>query len=363
MNLVYLSPMPWAGFAQRPHHFVRWYHERFGGAVLWLDPYPTRFPILADLKRLPRRLESVVLPSWLTVLHVPALPVEPLPGSGFVHRFLWRGVADVVHRFIEKGPTRIGVGKPSCLALRLLGLFSETPSFYDHMDDFPSFYQGFSRRSMKEKTQKVLSVVTQVMTSSTALFNEVSRFHPRVGLVRNACVKGGTPLQKKTQGSVVIGYVGTVASWFDWALVCSLAEACPQATVRVVGPCFKAPPSKTPQNLERRPACTHEEAIKMMADFSLGLIPFKNNQITAGVDPIKYYEYRSLGLPVLSTTFGEMPLHQNDPGLFLIDRQKSLAEAVACGLLYNESPEQTSVFCGVNSWEARFDSARLFDGL
>lgn len=45
MQLVYLSPLPWDSFSQRPHQFVEWFHNKHGGEVLWIDPYPTRLPI------------------------------------------------------------------------------------------------------------------------------------------------------------------------------------------------------------------------------------------------------------------------------------------------------------------------------
>ncbi len=52
-----------------------------------------------------------------------------------------------------------------------------------------------------------------------------------------------------------------------------------------------------------------------MAEFDVGLIPFKQNALTAAVDPIKYYEYRALALPVISTDFGEMHERGDLPGL------------------------------------------------
>jgi hypothetical protein len=46
-----------------------------------------------------------------------------------------------------------------------------------------------------------------------------------------------------------------------------------------------------------------------MRQWHAGLIPFVRNALTDSVDPVKYYEYRSCGLPVLTTLFGEMPHH------------------------------------------------------
>ena len=109
--LVYVSPLPWHSFAQRPHKFVEWFHARHGGPVLWIDPYPTRLPGPEDLRRLRTKLRggsppaARALPGWLTVLPAPALPIEPLPGSGLLNGLLWRKLHQAVARFGADGPS------------------------------------------------------------------------------------------------------------------------------------------------------------------------------------------------------------------------------------------------------------------
>src|SRR6185295_2677914 len=102
------------------------------------------------------------------------------------------------------------------------------------------------------------------------------------------------------------GYVGCVASWFDWPLVIRLARTLRDGAVHVVGPRYVSPPRPLPSNVKLFPACSHADAVDHIRRFSVGLIPFKRNRLTAAVDPIKYYGYRAMGLPVLTTSFGEM---------------------------------------------------------
>ena len=96
MRLVYLSPVPWASFSQRPHKFVEWFHARHGGKIIWVDPYPARFPVLADFWRAKaeegittRLAKKGNTPVWLTVLRPRSLPIEPLHGAGVLNRVLW----------------------------------------------------------------------------------------------------------------------------------------------------------------------------------------------------------------------------------------------------------------------------------
>jgi hypothetical protein len=52
VQLIYLSPVPWASFRQRPHEFAEWFHRRLRARVLWVEPYPVRLPRWSDLSRL-----------------------------------------------------------------------------------------------------------------------------------------------------------------------------------------------------------------------------------------------------------------------------------------------------------------------
>jgi len=114
-----------------------------------------------------------------------------------------------------------------------------------------------------------------------------------------------------------------------------------------------------PKNIELLPACDHMSAIKAMQDFSIGLIPFKKNELTDSVDPVKYYEYRALGLPVLSTRFGEMELRDCELGVFLMDADTDLNTLVKDALNCKKSDDIDRAFIAENSWSDRFDN--IFD--
>ncbi|GGC87380.1 hypothetical protein GCM10011396_38290 [Undibacterium terreum] len=116
----------------------------------------------------------------------------------------------------------------------------------------------------------------------------------------------------------IIGFVGTIASWFDWGLVIEIAEALPNICVQLIGPRAGYVPANLPRNIELLPACTVAEAIAYCQNFKVGLIPFVHNQLTESVDPIKYYELRALGVPIWTTNFGSMTKRTSEPGVTLI---------------------------------------------
>lgn len=369
MQLVYLSPLPWASFAQRPHKFVEWFHARYGDRVLWIDPYPTRFPELSDFRRIISKSavqdrDSAKLggQAWLRVLKPRSFPIEPAPGSGAINRLLWTELTNQVASFVAVKDTCLVIGKPSELALQLMNNHRNLPRIYDAMDDFAAFYGGFSSWAMRRRENRIAANVSMMLASSTALLDRFSANVLKPVLAHNACDTGVLPDVgvARYSGKPVFGYVGTIANWFDWPLVIKLALKNPETVVRLIGPVYSPPPAPLPKNIELVPACSHPVAIEMMQHFSAGLIPFKINVLTSSVDPIKYYEYRAMGLPVISTSFGEMALRENLNGVSIVNQYTELASLLRRVDAYRPDSEEIRNFRSENNWFARFDAANIF---
>lgn len=366
MQLIYLSPVPWASFAQRPHKFVEWFHGRTGGSVFWVDPYPTRFPLFSDFQRPPGKAKAardeVFIPAWLNIIKPVALPIEPLPYSGGVNIFLWWRLLQKLMTIAAGSETLLVIGKPSILALIVMDRLNGCRSIYDVMDDFPSFYSGLSRFAMQHREKTLVRQVSMILTSSTILKHFWSTFRNDVELVHNGLDPDILPplrLCNHDNERKILGYVGTIAAWFDWEWVIVLAKARSQDVVRLIGPVFSTIPAELPQNIEMLPPCDHQAALLAMQEFDVGLIPFKKTTLTESVDPIKYYEYRALGLPVLSTDFGEMALRKSTDGTYLSCSVEDVGELASLALQYLPNLEVICKFRELNSWKNRFDNAGI----
>lgn len=369
MNLVYFSPVPWASFAQRPHKFVEQFHAKTGGKVLWVDPYPARLPTFSDFARIKVRHNmhnlSEDIPNWLTPIYPKAFPIEPLRGLNKTNNLFWSDIFTKIDKWLQREDTLIGVGKPLEFACQVLVRYKNRHSFYDAMDDFPEFHKGLSRMSMARYEQKVLSLVSKILVSSTALMSRLQPQYKDVTFVPNACSPELFPpvesiLALKRQPPI-IGYVGMMYHWFDWDIVFKLAEENPDFLFRLIGPLCESPPSALLNNIELCPPCDHQAAITAMSEFSVGLIPFKLNQLTNSVDPVKYYEYRALNVPVISTSFGEMKNHaDNDKSVFLIDENTDYKDVLLTALNTRNSVDDIRLFRIRNSWESRFGESGVW---
>ncbi len=367
MRLLYLSPVPWHSFEQRPHKFVRWFHKEHGASVGWVEPYPSRFPNWQDMARLMPKARSghtsAAAPDWLQLIKLPHLAMEPLLGAAGLQRRMWRSFIEQQAVIAREQHTALVMGKPSELALLCAKELGAAHSLYDAMDDFPSFHHGKAQAAMRTREAHLAKLVTSVVCSSTGLRDKFAAMGVDAKIVHNgldAALMANLQCQRKTHrpvGARVFGYVGTMASWFDWEWVQLLAQLHPRDVVRLVGPLHAPTAPKLPHNVEILPPCGHAQALDHMASFDVGLIPFLRNELTHCVDPIKYYEYRALGLPVMATNFGEMGFHANHPGVFLSDADSAhLHAASATALAHEDSAGWVKQFRIDNAWDVRFDS-------
>ena len=357
MQLIYFSAVPWASFRQRPHEFAEWAHRRLQARVLWVEPYPVRLPALHDLSRPAARMpEAAPLPAWLQLLRPRAFPLEPFAaGRALNAAIAWPPALKAMRAFASQdAQTVIAVGKPSHLALstmQTLGL----PSLYDAMDDFPAFHRGAARWASERIEREIVRLAQACSTSSTYLAKRLSGAGARVEVVPNGLAAQRMPPAQRVDGGGPFGYVGTIGPWFDWDWVAQLARSWPQRPVHLHGPVYRKPTIALPANISLLPALPHPEALRTMGTFAAGLIPFSRTELTESVDPVKYYEYRALGLPVISTAFGEMRGHAQDARVLLTDEPSGARASIEALLAGADTAESVTAFRDANDWSARFE--------
>jgi glycosyltransferase involved in cell wall biosynthesis len=361
MRLLYFSPVFVRSYAQRPHFMVRAWLEHGVKEVLWVDPYPARLPRWQDLRRRKAEFDQgTTLDPRVQALHVPALPIEPLPGGPWLNRRVFAaGAWRRIEQFAAGEHLVVGIGRPGALAHAALRELQPRTSFFDAMDDFPEFHQGISRRSIRYYEDSVAREAQVIFASSSFLAEKFARQGLRVEKAFNACDVSALPLGPPLhQREFILGYVGCLGAWFDWPLVVRLAEQVPDARVELIGPCAVPAPAALPPNIHLGRPCNHSEVAALLGRFRVGLVPFRHTPLTAGVDPIKFYEYRAAGLPVLSTRFGEMASRGPAEGVYALDAAEDLAASVQRALEHVDAPAAIDRFRQENDWQRRWEIVR-----
>jgi hypothetical protein len=362
MKILYLSPVTWSSFEQRPHKFVTWLHLKYGVEVIWLEPYLTRFPRASDvgayLKR-PDRVQKIT-PDWIQIISMQEFPIEPMPLSIWVQRLRWRNNIRLIERqFDGQQVAPVVVGKPSNLALILVKSISNSVLTYDAMDDFPEFQKGMSKWKTTNVEISIAKECEGVIVSAPSLKEKFRKINVEAFLVPNALdakiFRATAVFEKLSLGRRQLGYVGTIGRWFDWGMVKSLARGLPNWDVVLRGPLYSKPPANLPSNVRIEPACTQLEAMKFMQQMDAGLINFRASlKLCDSVDPIKYYEYRAFGLPIISSKFGTM-VGKNDSEVLLLDvNEYDEPDRFVPWLEAHEAQGPNFQFAEENDWNAKF---------
>ncbi len=352
-RLVYVSPVPWNSMPQRPHFFVEQALRNGVSRVLWVEPTPSRLPGLRDLRRghrSSREPDNQLIDTRIISMSAGLLPVEPVPIlSSLLNAPGVQAALQRIRSFAE-GPTLLVIGKPTRLALALIGesgLWKATA--YDAMDNFPAFFKGWTRSHVSRIEARIVSRVDHLLCSASRLQQHFAR---ESLLIRNACSselkRQMSKIDKPSNPVPVLGFVGTMADWLDWEAVVRLARTFPDCRVVMVGPRKAPSPAGLPDNVSIHPAVGHSEMAALLKSFDYGLIPFKRDDLTECVDPIKYYEYCAAGIGVLTTSFGEMRLRGEATAVWDLER---VIDGGRLPDLGNDLSSNAVV------WEDRFDEA------
>lgn len=357
MKLVYLSPIPFKSFSQRPQKFVAWCAENVADQVIWVDPYPTRLPTMSDFFRgADNKYKKNEIPN-ICVEKINALPIEPILLLRWLNIGFWIIFLLKISYYCKNNKVILVVAKPSLLSVVLCELNKFSLIIYDAMDDFPAFYEGISKKSMSHFEDKIIFKSKLVIASSTQIFNKIRQFNASTILIPNGLDVDSLmniTAKRKLAGKTIYGYIGTVGKWFDWGFINHIATLRPNSIIRIVGPVFNKP-LNLPKNIEFIPECNHEEAINEMSKIDIALIPFLRTDLTKSVDPIKYYEYKALQLPILSTPFGEMIYRNNEQGVYICETFDEISTALDRADNWMVEAGNDFNFILKNSWNSRFN--------
>ncbi|MGZ5473887.1 MAG: glycosyltransferase [Thermoanaerobaculia bacterium] len=180
---------------------------------------------------------------------------------------------------------------------------------YDCMDEWKNF-PGI-RDAMLREEERLVATADVVAVSGARLFEKWRSARPV--LVRNAAdfdFYESAPREDLLGDTKrpVIGYFGAIASWFDVELVRFAASERPDYSFVLIGGVFDVNVAAL-ENLPNVHLLGQQPYSRMpsyLASFDACIIPFVVDEITAATDPVKFYEYISLGKPVVAAPMPEL---------------------------------------------------------
>lgn len=289
--------------------------------VLWLNSIATRTPKLSsgsDMAKIRRKLKSFVdgpqaVAPHLSVFTPLVLPFPHSRAAVTVNRQILRGTTSWFRRRLGMGDFQLWSFIPT--AVEYFGHLGESFRVYYCTDEWSQFsYVDGARVTAMER--ELCQRCDIVFTTSRTLLEAKRAWNPETHLASHGvdfahfarALDADTPLAPELADvkRPVLGFFGLVQDWIDIDLIGWCAEQRPDWTFVMIGKIAvdHSRWAKTPNILwtGRKP---YEELPRWCKGFDVGLIPFRINELTRNVNPIKLREYLSAGLPVVSTHLPE----------------------------------------------------------
>lgn len=319
MNVVWFSEIKWNYLKTRKQQIIG--RRPPDVQLVFLEPYA----------RSSRNVYRVRGEGGVVCATIPFLKAAPyFPWRTVLDRGSARSAVDFIARKrIERvlgrlrfKPSETGFVISNIYAANIVSRLQRKFLVYDCNDDHSSF-PGM-RSWTTAYFHKTAHDADAVFASSEALFDKVSRVRgadrgcqylgngvdyehyqrPFSEKDNAGPAPGGAPPPDKPR----LGYIGALAPWLDFDALADLARRRPRWEIVLVGPVLLGVEDRVKTltslpNVFHLPAVSYDKLPGVLAQFTVGLIPFRYNELTRGVNPNKMYEYLASGLPVVTTRF------------------------------------------------------------
>jgi glycosyltransferase involved in cell wall biosynthesis len=179
---------------------------------------------------------------------------------------------------------------------------------------------------------------------------------------QNALVQSPSHLVTLSPCHPVLGVVGGINAKVDLGLLAEVAARRPDWRIELVGPLSYGLDAGELARLRALPnvhfagGVLPEDVPAVMAGFNVGLIPYKLNEQTRHVNPLKVYEYLAAGKPVVGTPLPE--LAQFQPLVRVAGDVDGFVGAVEAALAEGDDPQAVAarlVVAAANTWDVRVE--------
>jgi len=155
----------------------------------------------------------------------------------------------------------------------------------------------------------------------------------------------------------IVGYCGNLSHRIDWDLIDHIAVSRPEWSVVLIGEPAKDERHRATvarANVHALGVLPYEIALRHIAAFDAAIIPHLDSALSAHMNPLKLYVYRSVGVPVVSAAIANLDDLADDiriagsPSLFVEKLDEAIAERRARGRFF-PSAEAMRAY----SWQSR----------
>jgi len=377
-SILCFAPERWQHIWRNRHQIMSRLAQR--NRVLFVEPRPYLRNVWRDARRGKIRPSDLRQPlvtqvqDTLWVYHPPLY--APISGRFPLAAALRWLRATEMRRVMR----RLGFSAPILWLYRpymadVIGRFGEKLVIYHIVDEYAAYEAEFTavysdaRRDQVEKAERALAAQADlVIVTSPSLLERKRAFNPNTHWVPNAVdyatfarVAEENPPPPADVASLpmpVIGYVGAINEKLDYDLLRQVAEAYPQSSLILVGPVdlrldFSGLQKISLPNVHLLGAKPVTEVPHYVHACQVCLMPYKRNEWTAHINPLKLYEYLASGRPVVSTAIPAV--HGYEGVIAVADSPESFCQQIGVALASEDAEARRArmALAAQNTWDVR----------
>jgi teichuronic acid biosynthesis glycosyltransferase TuaH len=156
----------------------------------------------------------------------------------------------------------------------------------------------------------------------------------------------------------IVGYFGNIERRLDYNLLNNVTEANPEVSFVFAGPVSKEfIPSwfYERSNIHLTGPVPYEQMPRVLKGFDVAMIPFKKDEVSATIFPLKLFEYLGAGRPVVATDFNPDLEDFTASTVAYCNSAASFSDAIRTVLNgdYDQLREKRLAVAAQNTWEKR----------
>jgi len=339
LKIIYLAELKWQYLRTRKQQIITRFPADW--RVLFIEPFT-----VGRANHFSRQQENQV--TYLTVPYFKNFPqvmlqkllrLAPVRGGVILANACWLWL--VLHFSEFHRPQALVVSNIYYAPVVRL-LFRHTPVLYDCNDDHLAFplTPAWARKYFLSLCRRA----NRIVCSSQALKLKIpAADRAKVVLIGNGVdtalftARAATmPEDLRGLRRPVLMYLGALSEWVDMDLLQRVAETHADKSLVLIGP-VAAGVRPALARLQQLPnvhylrEISHDRIADYLAVADVGLIPFVKNELTAGVNPNKLYEYFAAGKAVVSMDISPEVMAYGEE-IFLARDQESFVRQIAAAV-------------------------------
>ncbi len=371
-DIICISTHYWDGFWFRKQHFMSRFHKK-GHRILYVQP---SFSLVRKKNESKKANNKIFLPLLEKVdenlyLFFPPRSL-PKPQSPLSAKFTYKWFGFLVGRAAYK----IGMEEPLLWVYKpeyAIGLnyIKYSKLVFDMADDLSAYRKILKQRIYRTScVEKLVHKADQMIVTSSTLLEKYKSSTSNCICIQNgfdSSLFNGSrfpvPVDMKCIKPPIIGFVGVMFSHLDYDLIHYVVRNHPDKSFVMVGPTEESGKDGVAKiiNLPNVYFLGRKERHlipQYVSNFDLCINPFKIDDVSKSVSPLKVYEYLACGKPVVSTYMKGLSEDGAGEYVYFVNDREGFAKKITESLDTETEEKKSRRMKGASSfsWDILFES-------